>query len=62
MCYGDCDCAIYLLKKDGLTDTEARATLEELKDKVGSGELEPDEALASAGLDSRFLMAIANCI
>ena len=41
-----------------MTDTESRALLDELRDKVGSGELEPEEALAGVGLDSRFLMAL----
>ena len=41
-----------------MTDTEANALLNELRDKVGSSELEPEEALASVGLDSGFLMAL----
>ena len=58
MCYGDCNCFIREMRKDGMTHTEATALLNELRDKVGSGELEPEEALASVGLDSRFLMAL----
>ena len=41
-----------------MTDTESRTLLNELRDKVDSGELEPEEALARAGLDNRFLMAL----
>ena len=58
MCYGDCNCFMREMKKDGMTYTEAKVLLNELRDKVASGELEPEEALASAGLDSRFLMAL----
>lgn len=58
MCYGDCGCFLRAMRKDGLTPTEATALLDELRDKVASGELEPEEALASVGLDSRFLMAL----
>lgn len=41
-----------------MTPTEASVLLDELRDKVASGELEPEEALASVGLDIRFLMAL----
>ena len=58
MCYGDCNCFIREMKKDGMTYTEAKVLLNELRGKVASGELESEEALASAGLDSRFLMAL----
>ena len=58
MCYGDCGCFLRRMRKEGLTPTEANALLNELRDKVGSGELEPEEALASAGLDNGFLMAL----
>jgi DNA-binding GntR family transcriptional regulator len=46
------------MRKDGMTYTEAKVLLNELRDKVVSGELEPEEALASVGLDNRFLMAL----
>ena len=46
------------MRNEGMTDTESRALLNELRDKVDSGELEPEEALASVGLDNRFLMAL----
>ena len=58
MCYGDCNCFLRAMRNEGMTDTESRALLDELRDKVGTGELEPEEALASVGLDSRFLMAL----
>ena len=58
MCYGDCNCFLRAMRKDGMTDTESRTLLNELRDKVDSGELEPEEALASVGLDNRFLMAL----
>ena len=58
MCYGDCNCFLRAMRKDGMTDTESRTLLNELRDKVDSGELEPEEALASAGLDNRFLLAL----
>ena len=58
MCYGDCNCFLRAMRKEGLTDTESRTLLNELRDKVDSGELEPEEALASAGLDNRFLLAL----
>lgn len=46
------------MRKEGLTDTESRTLLNELRDKAASGELEPEEALASVGLDNRFLLAL----
>lgn len=58
MCYGDCGCFLRAMRKEGMTPTEAAVLLDELRDKVASGELEPEEALASVGLDSRFLMAL----
>jgi hypothetical protein len=58
MCYGDCNCFLRAMRNEGMTPTEANALLNELKDKVASGELEPEEALASVGLDNRFLMAL----
>ncbi len=58
MCYGDCNCFLRRMRKDGMTDTESRTLLNELRDKVDSGELEPEEALASVGLDNRFLLAL----
>ena len=58
MCYGDCNCFLRAMRKEGMTDTESRTLLNELRDKVDSGELEPEEALASAGLDNRFLLAL----
>lgn len=58
MCYGDCNCFLRAMRNEGLTDTESRVLLDELRDKVDSGELEPEEALASVGLDNRFLMAL----
>ena len=58
MCYGDCNCFLRAMRKEGMTSTEATALLNELRDKVASGELEPEEALASVGLDNRFLMAL----
>ena len=58
MCYGDCNCFLRAMRNEGMTDTESRTLLNELRDKVDSGELEPEEALASAGLDNRFLMAL----
>ena len=56
MCYGDCNCFLRAMRNEGMTDTESRTLLNELRDKVDSGELEPEEALASAGLDNRFLL------
>jgi hypothetical protein len=59
MCYGDCSCAIKRLKTlHGLTETEAKATLNMARDKVKTGELEPWEALAEMGLDDRFMLAL----
>ncbi len=58
MCYGDCNCFLRAMRNEGMTPTEANALLNELRDKVASGELEPEEALAGVGLDSRFLMAL----
>ena len=58
MCYGDCNCFLRAMRNEGMTDTESRTLLNELRDKVDSGELEPEEALASVGLDNRFLMAL----
>ena len=46
------------MRKEGMTSTEATALLNELRDKVGTGKLEPEEALASVGLDNRFLLAL----
>jgi hypothetical protein len=42
----------------GLTETEAKATLNMARDKVKTGELEPWEALAEMGLDDRFMLAL----
>jgi hypothetical protein len=58
MCYGDCNCFLRAMRNEGMTYTEAKVLLNELRDKVASGELEPEEALASVGLDNRFLMAL----
>ena len=58
MCYGDCNCFLRAMRKEGMTPTEATTLLNELRDKVDSGELEPEEALASVGLDSKFLLAL----
>ena len=58
MCYGDCNCFLREMRKEGMTSTEAVTLLNELRDKVASGELEPEEALASVGLDNRFLLAL----
>lgn len=58
MCYGDCNCFLRAMRKEGMTSTEAVTLLNELRDKVGSGEMESEEALASVGLDNRFLMAL----
>ena len=58
MCYGDAGSAVRELKKQGLTQTEAAATLDEIRDRVASGELEPFEALQSIGLNACFLMAL----
>ena len=58
MCYGDCNCFLRAMRNEGMTSTEATALLNELRDKVGTGKLEPEEALASVGLDSRFLLAL----
>lgn len=58
MCYGDCNCFLRAIRNEGMTTTEANALLNELRDKVDSGELEPEEALESVGLDNRFLMAL----
>lgn len=46
------------MRNEGMTSTEATALLNELRDKVASGELAPEEALASVGLDNRFLLAL----
>lgn len=58
MCYGDAGSAVRELKKQGLTQTEATACLDEVRDKVAVGELEPVEALEAIGLDDDFLMAL----
>lgn len=59
MCFGDCSCAIRRLKTmHGLTETEAKVALQEARDKVTSGELEPWEALNEIGLDDRFRLAL----
>lgn len=58
MCYGDCNCFLRAMRKEGMTPTEATALLNELRDRVSSGELEHEEALESVGLDNRFLMAL----
>ena len=59
MCYGDCSCAIRRLKTmHGLTETEAKASLDMARDKVASGELESWEALQELGLDDRFKLAL----
>ena len=59
MCFGDCSCAIRRLKTlYKLTETEAKATLQEARDKVASGELETWEALSEIGLDDRFKLAL----
>lgn len=59
MCYGDCSCAIRRLKTiHGLTEAEAKASLDTARDKVQTGELEPWEALQELGLDDRFKLAL----